>query len=136
MPPSPPRPALAPAQVVFLDTLLHASGPNTSRHMRRAWMPQFSAEPILRRRQAPPQHQQQELRLLQEPQQTPHRTESLEAQQQPEEQLRHQPHPHGLAAGVLAPDAMRGGRGRPQQQPPAQQPVALAVPLRALAGAS
>ncbi|GIM08772.1 hypothetical protein Vretimale_12773 [Volvox reticuliferus] len=35
--------------VVFLDTLLHASGPNRSQHMRRAWMAQFSALPILRR---------------------------------------------------------------------------------------
>ncbi|GFR51196.1 hypothetical protein Agub_g13543 [Astrephomene gubernaculifera] len=40
--------------VVFLDTLLHASGPNHSRHMRRAWMPQFSSRPILRRTDGQP----------------------------------------------------------------------------------
>ncbi|GLC56350.1 hypothetical protein PLESTB_001095300 [Pleodorina starrii] len=34
--------------VVFLDTLLHASGPNRSPHTRRAWMPQFSSQPIRR----------------------------------------------------------------------------------------
>lgn len=35
--------------VLFWDTLLHASGPNTSRHTRRAWMPQFCSRPITRR---------------------------------------------------------------------------------------
>lgn len=35
-------------QVLFWDTLLHASGPNTSRHTRRAWMPQFCSRPITR----------------------------------------------------------------------------------------
>ncbi len=33
--------------VVMCDTLLHGSGPNLSRHDRRAWMPQFSAGPLL-----------------------------------------------------------------------------------------
>ena len=32
--------------VITSDTLLHGSGPNRSRHMRRAWMPQFSAAPL------------------------------------------------------------------------------------------
>ncbi|KAG2486305.1 hypothetical protein HYH03_015009 [Edaphochlamys debaryana] len=51
---APPRRAvhlLVPAgtMVLFADTLLHGSGPNRSRHMRRAWMPQFSCQPITRR---------------------------------------------------------------------------------------
>ncbi|GLI71116.1 hypothetical protein VaNZ11_016183 [Volvox africanus] len=47
----PPEHLFVPAgtAVVFVDTLLHASGPNHSLHMRRAWMAQFSALPILRR---------------------------------------------------------------------------------------
>ncbi|GIL64650.1 hypothetical protein Vafri_18519 [Volvox africanus] len=47
----PPEHLFVPAgtAVVFMDTLLHASGPNYSLHMRRAWMAQFSALPILRR---------------------------------------------------------------------------------------
>ena len=32
--------------IVTSDTVLHCSGPNRSRHMRRAWMPQFSSGPI------------------------------------------------------------------------------------------
>lgn len=32
--------------IITSDTVLHCSGPNRSRHMRRAWMPQFSAGPI------------------------------------------------------------------------------------------
>lgn len=34
--------------VLTSDTLLHCSGPNRSAHMRRAWMPQFSAAPLVR----------------------------------------------------------------------------------------
>ena len=33
--------------VVMVDGVEHASGPNTSAFARRAWMPQFSAQPIL-----------------------------------------------------------------------------------------
>ena len=33
-------------QVIMSSTLLHASLPNNSSSMRRAWMPQFSARPI------------------------------------------------------------------------------------------
>ena len=33
--------------VVMADTLLHCSGPNSSRHDRHAWMPQFSCGPLL-----------------------------------------------------------------------------------------
>lgn len=44
-----PRFCVLPLQVLFWDTLLHASGPNTSRHTRRAWMPQFCSRPITRR---------------------------------------------------------------------------------------
>lgn len=40
--------------VVMTDTLLHGSGPNLSRHDRRAWMPQFSAGPLLWRDTAAP----------------------------------------------------------------------------------
>lgn len=32
--------------ILTSDTVLHCSGPNRSRHMRRAWMPQFAAGPI------------------------------------------------------------------------------------------
>lgn len=32
--------------VVMSDVVLHCSGPNRSRHMRRAWMPQFAAGPL------------------------------------------------------------------------------------------
>lgn len=34
--------------IILADTLWHCSGPNTTRHYRRAWMSQFSAGPILR----------------------------------------------------------------------------------------
>jgi ectoine hydroxylase-related dioxygenase (phytanoyl-CoA dioxygenase family) len=34
--------------VFFSDVVLHCSGPNFSEAIRRAWMPQFSAGPILR----------------------------------------------------------------------------------------
>ena len=32
--------------IITSDTVLHCSGPNRSAHMRRAWMPQFSAAPL------------------------------------------------------------------------------------------
>ncbi|KAI3436654.1 hypothetical protein D9Q98_006070 [Chlorella vulgaris] len=32
--------------VIMSDTVLHRSGPNRSRHMRRAWMPQFAARKL------------------------------------------------------------------------------------------
>jgi hypothetical protein len=32
--------------VITSDVLLHRSGANGSRHMRRAWMPQFAAGPL------------------------------------------------------------------------------------------
>lgn len=32
--------------VVTSDAVLHCSGANRSRHVRRAWMPQFSAGPL------------------------------------------------------------------------------------------
>ena len=35
--------------VFFSDVVLHCSGPNLSDAVRRAWMPQFSAGPVLRR---------------------------------------------------------------------------------------
>lgn len=35
--------------VFFSDLVLHCSGPNVSDAVRRAWMPQFSAGPVLRR---------------------------------------------------------------------------------------
>ncbi len=34
-------------QVIMTDRLWHCSGPNNSLHFRRAWMPQYSEEPIL-----------------------------------------------------------------------------------------
>ena len=35
--------------IITSDTVLHGSGANRSQHMRRAWMPQFSSGPLLRR---------------------------------------------------------------------------------------
>lgn len=36
-------------QVIMTDGLWHCSRPNLSAHTRLAWMPQFSAQPILYR---------------------------------------------------------------------------------------
>lgn len=40
--------------ILTSDTLLHCSGPNCSAHMRRAWMPQFAAAPLVRRSDGQP----------------------------------------------------------------------------------
>ncbi|KAG2430346.1 hypothetical protein HYH02_013710 [Chlamydomonas schloesseri] len=102
--------------VVFSDTLLHASGPNASRHMRRAWMPQFSAAPILRRHCA---CQQKEAEESEQPQ-------MQQVQAQPPACHPQHPVTDRPAERLLTPP------------PPAAVllPVALAVPLQAFAPAS
>ena len=42
-----PLPVEAGTAVVMGDRLMHCSLPNNSHHSRRAWMPQFSQQPIL-----------------------------------------------------------------------------------------
>ena len=42
------------AQVIMSSTLWHCSLPNNSSRMRRAWMPQFSAEPVRSRSSGTP----------------------------------------------------------------------------------
>ena len=42
--------------VCFSSTLFHRSGPNTTEHMRRVYVAQYSAEPLLDQQRSRPRH--------------------------------------------------------------------------------